>query len=317
MSWQVVILRRDGQEEGPLSEEEVLDLLDAGELSADEWCRVVGQPHEQRVGELFETISPPTPEPAPVFEDLGLSRAGDAETGAEGPVEFPDLADGALEEIARRREQAPASGSRQFRSLPRPRPPAEVLDGDSEEEEPEHPFVSGVAATAESAHAGPLLSGLDVAEEEIEDAAEDEEGEQLVYVGCPSWLNYAGTFLLAALSLVGGYYAGALGGWWLGGGLALALALVSGACLARARWEFRVTTERVEAVRGLLARSHREIRLQDIRAINVESSGVEGLLGVGTLTFSSMGGREDDVVFRGVRGARRLRQLVRELQSAA
>jgi hypothetical protein len=54
MSVRVFILRRQGGEDGPYSEEHILDALEAGDLSPDEWCRIDDQPQAQRLAEVFE-----------------------------------------------------------------------------------------------------------------------------------------------------------------------------------------------------------------------------------------------------------------------
>ena len=68
---------------------------------------------------------------------------------------------------------------------------------------------------------------------------------------------------------------------------------------------------------GLIARSSRELRHHDIRSINVERRGLSGLLGIGSITFSATGGREDDVAFLRVRRTDSLKDLVRKLQARA
>ncbi len=50
--------RGDSREEGPFSEEELLDWLDNGEIDDDDWCRPAGQTRARPVGELFQVISP-------------------------------------------------------------------------------------------------------------------------------------------------------------------------------------------------------------------------------------------------------------------
>lgn len=117
-------------------------------------------------------------------------------------------------------------------------------------------------------------------------------------------------FLLAA----GGWYAGRwdgtfLAGGWIAGCLVLALIL-----LVRSSSEYRVTTRRVEVRLGLISKSSREIRIADIRSITVEKAGLKGLLGVGTVIFSSETGPEEDVVFHNIWRAHGVKDLVRLLQ---
>lgn len=59
--------RGETREEGPFCEEELLDLLDEGEISPADWCRPSHAPRPCRVDQLFQTITPEvrpsTPQP--------------------------------------------------------------------------------------------------------------------------------------------------------------------------------------------------------------------------------------------------------------
>ena len=128
---------------------------------------------------------------------------------------------------------------------------------------------------------------------------------------------------------------------WLGAGKALFLvlllgittwmllqiqpdyALISGVCavgllvavwVARATRVYVVTEERVEVVWGILGRSSKEVRICDIRSIDVYESGLKGLLGLGTVDFSSAANSGIEVQFRDIRGAHEVKELVRQLQ---
>ncbi|MEM8955687.1 MAG: hypothetical protein AAGD22_16150, partial [Verrucomicrobiota bacterium] len=66
-----------------------------------------------------------------------------------------------------------------------------------------------------------------------------------------------------------------------------------------------------------ISKSSEEVRVCDIRAINVRKAGVKGLLGVGSVEFASAGSDGSDVVFEDVMGAHRLKENVRRLQDKA
>jgi len=83
----------------------------------------------------------------------------------------------------------------------------------------------------------------------------------------------------------------------------------------RAARRYCVTERRVILETGLLATSSSEIRVQDIRSINVKKSGISGLLGVGDVEFSSAATDDADVIFTKVAGADTIRDMVRKLQS--
>jgi Bacterial PH domain len=252
MSWKIVILHDDGREEGPFTEEEILDLLDAGEVTRDDWCRVPGQPHDRQIGELFQTIVPPS--------------------------------EGAANEVGNRA------------------PPPEIDDREDDS------FADRDDDDGENGAQNSDTNEVDVTPQYYG-------GEELVFIGCPSWLNYSMTFALVAVVLAGGYWAAPFGGGWLGLAFAGALLLLAWAFVDRASAEYRVTDRRVESIHGLISKTSREIRLDDIRAINVIETGLTGLLGIGTVIFSSVGSADDDVVFAGIRGAHHLKFLVRECQA--
>jgi len=125
------------------------------------------------------------------------------------------------------------------------------------------------------------------------------------------------TFPLATIALIGG-----LGGavWAHPIDSRLSLALFAVACgalgyLALMRYlrEYFVTPRRVELVSGLLARSSREVRITDIRAINVVCRGIGGWIGIGTVEFYTTGDLPE-VEFRHAWAAARIKRLVRDLQ---
>ncbi len=85
--------------------------------------------------------------------------------------------------------------------------------------------------------------------------------------------------------------------------------------LQRRKRRYSITNRRVIVETGLVVRDSNEIRIQDIRSINVTKSAVVGLLGIGNVEFSSAATDDADVVFFGVAGADKVRDLVRKLQS--
>jgi len=150
--------------------------------------------------------------------------------------------------------------------------------------------------------------------EGLEEARPDPpEPGRVLYSGHPSILTYP----LALLGLIGGV----VGAIWLFpidprySMLAAALALVA---LVRLSWvkftsDYLITARRVEVISGLIARSSREVRISDIRAINVTCSGWTGFLGIGTVDFFTIGDAPE-VTFHRIWSAREIKQLVRRLQ---
>lgn len=139
--------------------------------------------------------------------------------------------------------------------------------------------------------------------------------DRLLYAGHPSALSYP----VSLASLVGGVTAGI----WLYGvdpkytlaALGLAVAGLVRLSLVRYCHDYHIHTRRIESVVGLLARSSREVRIEDIRAINVTCRGLSGMLGIGTIDFHTSGDAPE-IVFQRVWAAQRVKALVRRLQDA-
>ena len=141
--------------------------------------------------------------------------------------------------------------------------------------------------------------------------------DRVIYRGHPAWVTYWRSGLFAFVLVGGGWL---LREWWAeasGVGLIGGTFSLLWAGLHRLGRCYLVTTRRVEVIRGLVARSSRELQHRDIRSVNVVRRGLAGLLGVGTIVFSATGGREDDVVFHRVWRPDRLKELLRKLQARA
>lgn len=167
------------------------------------------------------------------------------------------------------------------------------------------------------------LHGFDVHLDEeaeppaVEEAADTDPGDAPLFEAHPSWLAYAGGFAMITLLVGLGVFLLPFGGEYSLIPLLAALAWLLGIALARYSTDYLVSEDRVEKVWGLLARSSREVRICDVRNIDVHMRGLKGLLGVGTVDISSSGGSEVEVSFRDVRGAHEIKQLVRQLQRDA
>ena len=157
-------------------------------------------------------------------------------------------------------------------------------------------------------------------EEQDEDGEEwsagegDEEVETLLHHAHPSWLSYCGSFVLIFLLLGGAGWLFTYGGEYALIPLLAALAWLLGVAIARFSTDYMVTDERVEKVWGILGRSSKEVRICDIRSIDVYQKGVLGLLGIGTVDVSSAGNAGIEVSFKNMRGAHEVKHLVRKLQ---
>lgn len=121
--------------------------------------------------------------------------------------------------------------------------------------------------------------------------------EQTLWQGHPSWLMYAGYFVLgAALSLVYG--------------IGLLLLLI--AVWDRLSRTYTVTSKRLIAVRGMLSRHRDEIALGDIRSMHLVRSLCQRMLGCGSPQFSSAGNADIEVAFWAIRDYTKVQQIVEQ-----
>jgi membrane protein YdbS with pleckstrin-like domain len=145
--------------------------------------------------------------------------------------------------------------------------------------------------------------------------------EQRMWSGRPSHWNFFFSWLIA-LVFVG---AGAFCVWIYFNGNSNPLLLIPGAIgilillyiyIRRARQLYLVTNRKVEIQTGLVVKSSNEIRVKDIRSINVTKHGLAGLIGIGSVEFSSAATDRAEVIFVNIAHADRVRDLVTNLQES-
>jgi membrane protein YdbS with pleckstrin-like domain/predicted RNA-binding Zn-ribbon protein involved in translation (DUF1610 family) len=124
------------------------------------------------------------------------------------------------------------------------------------------------------------------------------EAEHVVWTGNPSHWLYAELWILAIILLP----------------FLVGLIIIPWIYLQRARRVYRVTTTKVEIEYGIWIKSSNQIRICDIRSINVTRRGLAGLAGVGNLEFSSAATDRAEVVFAGITELESVRQIVSKLQ---
>lgn len=147
--------------------------------------------------------------------------------------------------------------------------------------------------------------------------------EQTLWTGTVSYLHYTGKWLVVvvlAIAIGGSFWVNlpdyALILWAFRAALAvLALIVIGWIQLDRRRRRYAVTNRRVSAEFGIISRTSNEVRIQDIRSINLRQSGLLGLLGIGRVEFSSAAADDAEVIFWNIPGAQKVRDLVRSLQS--
>jgi uncharacterized membrane protein YdbT with pleckstrin-like domain len=106
---------------------------------------------------------------------------------------------------------------------------------------------------------------------------------------------------------------------WISRGVLVLLAAITVGWirLDRSARKYAITNKRISVEYGIVSRQSTELRIQDIRSINLTTSGLSGLVGIGRLEFSSAASDDADVVFWNVPDAEKIRDLVRSLQTSA
>ncbi len=151
------------------------------------------------------------------------------------------------------------------------------------------------------------------------------ENEETLWAGSVSQWHYAGKWLIVVVCiaiLIGTFFINDFGNAvnpWVVRSIPFlaAVVLIAWIRLDRSGRKYTVTNRRVSVEYGIISKQSTELRVQDIRSINLTTSGVAGLLGIGRLEFSSAASDDADVIFWNTPGAEKIRDLVRSLQSAA
>lgn len=151
----------------------------------------------------------------------------------------------------------------------------------------------------------------EIEEEEIDDLADT----YIHYHGHPSWLAFTKPLLLSLLLLGCAIGAIQFGGKYFIIGLALSSFTFCCTIIARQHRDYYVSGERVEVEWGIIGRSSKEVRIVDIRSMDVHEKGLLGFLGIGNLDVSSAGSEGVEVQFRHVRKPHRIKELIRQLQA--
>jgi len=151
------------------------------------------------------------------------------------------------------------------------------------------------------------------------------DNEETLWSGSVSQWHYAGKWLIVVVCvaiLLGTFYINIFGNAvnpWIVRSIPLlvAVVLIGWIRLDRIGRKYTVTNRRVSVEYGIISKQSTELRVQDIRSINLTTSGLSGLVGIGRLEFSSAASDDADVIFWNTPGAEKVRDLVRSLQSAA
>ncbi len=139
-------------------------------------------------------------------------------------------------------------------------------------------------------------------------------GELILHRAHPSWLGYTKALFLVVLLAIAGGLLFVIQLEYTVIALLCASSTLIGIGISRYSHEYIVTRERVELIWGIIGRSSKEARICDIRSIDVYESGIKGLLGLGTIDFSTAANAGIEVQFKNMRRAHEVKDLVRKLQ---
>jgi len=160
----------------------------------------------------------------------------------------------------------------------------------------------------------------DIEEEEDEEPEEDEKyrytpsGEIILRHSHPSWLGYMKALFLVLLLLIAAGLSYAIQPEYSIIAILCAVSLLIVVGIDRYTHDYIVTRERVELIWGIIGRSSKEARICDIRSIDVYEPGLKGMLGLGTIDFSTAANAGIEVQFKDMRRAHEVKDLVRKLQ---
>lgn len=156
-------------------------------------------------------------------------------------------------------------------------------------------------------------------EDEPEEDADDDlsltaSGEVILHHSHPSWLGYTKALFLVLLLLIAAGLLFVIQLEYAIIALLCASSVLIAVGIARFSHDYIVTRERVELIWGIIGRSSKEARICDIRSIDVYEPGIKGLLGLGTIDFSTAANSGIEVQFKDMRQAHQVKDLVRKLQ---
>lgn len=185
-----------------------------------------------------------------------------------------------------------------------PRPPAPVDLEDDEEEEAESDPEAEIEPEEDA----------DAPVPEPKKRSYTPSGEVILHHAHPSWLGYTKALFLVLLLLVASGLLFIIQLEYAIMAVLCAVSLLIAVGIARYSRDYIVTRERVELIWGIIGRSSKEARICDIRSIDVYEEGLKGLLGLGTIDFSTAANAGIEVQFKDMRQAHVVKDLVRKLQ---
>ncbi len=141
------------------------------------------------------------------------------------------------------------------------------------------------------------------------------DGDTLLYAGHPSIMSSPLALFCLVTGVTGGIWLFPIDPTFTAAGIGISLLGLVYLSFMRFTQDYQIMPKRIEMITGLFARSSKEVRIEDIRSINVSCRGLTGMLGIGTVDFFSTGDLPE-VSFKQIWAATRVKALVRRLQDA-
>ena len=163
------------------------------------------------------------------------------------------------------------------------------------------------------ARVGERSSATPPGETECDDLFAD--GNALLYAGHPSIMSSPLALFCLVSGITGGIWLFPIDPTFTAAGVGISLLGLVYLSFMRFTRDYQIMPKRIEMVTGLIARSSKEVRIEDIRAINVTCRGLTGVLGIGTVDFFTTGD-SPEVSFHQIWAATKVKTLVRRLQDA-
>ena len=149
---------------------------------------------------------------------------------------------------------------------------------------------------------------------------ENDQNEQVIYEGRPSWRSILGFYiggLLAVAAAAGIAFLVSGGGLAAAVGGAVFVGLLLIGWLKRISTRYSITDRRLRIQRGIIARNVEEARVERVQNVNVRQSVIQRVLQVGTVDFDTASNRADDTFqFKGVAQPEKIVRLVDQAHEA-
>jgi uncharacterized membrane protein YdbT with pleckstrin-like domain len=149
---------------------------------------------------------------------------------------------------------------------------------------------------------------------------ENEQNEQVIYEGRPSWRSILGFYIIGlVVAVVAGAIAYLVSGGGLGaavGGGVFVVVLIVG-WLKRVSTRYSITDRRMRIQRGIISRNVEETRVDRVQNVTVNQGVLDRILQVGTVDFDTASNRADDTFqFRGIADPGEITRLVDQAHEA-